>query len=548
MAKARVTHYILALGTIIFHDCGMQRGFVRAQCLDSEALLKVSYDDPSWRGESKVQIMVNESSPKVGSSNIEEMENEYPSDAPFSFEVCIPRDDTCGHISVTGPPKGLLEISWDGELLTETGPELMATEYDDTLSLVIATQFGNGCIPECDSDEAVFAYEYRSYRVGERRSPKGYNLEDQDGNKIIAQDGMSTNGGDYTAAGLYVERMCLPKNDCYRLFMGHFYAEYGEHVSVSFDGKTLFENRALHYESMNFGDGCPGITSCDPNEESTVKFFMTTDTIRQRSPLSWELKSYNDISRKIIHRGVQDTNLNITLHYDEICVPKGSCMAFSLGSPEDDSTRYNSAMYMLNMDDSIYRKSLYFPDPSLPAYQNLDTTYLGDCAEVLTTNPICYTENETLIELSFHTIPGGDSRSPSPKYHTYWSVSEIRESQMEESRLYPILSAETFILNYEFDSSYRVLQCIPNKDCLYSLLVINGDFEAYSIKMNGELLTADTNILEFDGNEYEVTGLDNCSYVSGGTIAGIAIASVILAGALIALSIFVIRRKSTGTK
>jgi len=338
-----------------------------------------------------------------------------------------------------------------------------------------------------------------------------------------------------TKAGIYAKRMCLPKKDCYRLFMGDFFAEDSEHVSISFDGKTLFESRAWYYESIHFGDNCSSTGGvCDPNKESMVKFFMSTSKDNRRSPLFWELKRYDDNSGgRIIHSGTQADNLNNTLHYDEICIPKGSCTTFSLGSPEDDSTRFNSARYMLSMDGVTYRKSFYFPDTSLSVNQNLDITYLGDCLETSMANSICSPEDETLVEVNFHTKQQGDDSStrPFPSLDNFWSVSKMGESGIIST----IVGGNDFIRDYEFDSSYRAIYCIPAKECLYSLTVINFDFETYSVKMNGELLTSDTTLEEYNGDTYEVTELGDCNSnsLSGGSIAGIIVAGIIVLLALI---------------
>ncbi len=528
----------------------MQHGKVYAQCSDSEALLKVSYNDPSWQGEyGKVRILVTGSSPAAGSTTIEEVEREHPSDTPFSFELCIPKDDTCGTLSVTGPPRYLLEISWDNQVLTEadTGPEIIRYKNDsmyyDTPTYVTAAQFGDGCIPDCENgDEALFQFQYKKRWVDRRWwMSKGYRLEDQNGNKIIAYDNQRLSDKQPLAkAGVYAKRMCLPKKDCYRLIMGNFWAEDGEHVSISFDDNALFESKAWYYESINFGEGCPSIRSCDPNEESTVKFFMATSVDIRRSSLYWELDTHDGGT---IRRGKQADDLNTTLHYDEICVPKGSCMTFSLGSPEDgESTRYNSARYMLSMDGVIYRRSLYYPTEGLPEDENLDTTYLGDCASTTMGNSICQHENETLFELNFQTSSKGDHSSPFMSKNNFWSISRIEESEIISNEMY---ANDFFLPDYEFNSYYRAIQCIPNEHCLY-LTVINNDYETYSVKLDGELLEAETTIAEFGDYEYEVTDLGVCDSLSGGAIVGIVVASVFVAGTLVALSIWTIRRSRKG--
>ncbi len=517
------TSAIIFLFLTIVLFCGAQR------CGSYETSLKIQYEVPPLEDQDYHVVELHVSSPpaQVDSYLIDETE-EYPSNAPFVFEMCIKKKVKCLQITVVGPSKYFYNISWGGREM-DIGPELKDERfYYDSDSHVQTTylttaEYGDSCGPQCENaDEAVFEYQYigaTKYRSRLYKSIEPYRVEDQYGNEIIARDEkFRTHGPAFTYEYLYVERKCLPKNDCYRFIMGDLYTAKSigdnEHVSVSFDGVTLFESRAWYFESFDFGNDCPGVRSCNAIKESSVEFTMVTWPSIEAAPISWELKKIHENSNadKTIHGRDQFSDTNVeALHHDRICVPKRACMAFYLYPPDSVTalSSYLVAEFKLSMDGIVYRKDSFNSDSN----GTVDITYLGDCTNMVTS--MCNITSETLLELNFLTASTGSDawNEDFPSNATgSWFISETKDLQSDDASRDPsslsILDSDEFISDYELNSSYKVLRCIPKKECLYSYSLFlhnDADFDDYSITLNGLQSFSDPVTIE----HFQMTRLNN---------------------------------------
>ncbi len=502
-------------------------------CGTYETSLKVFYEVQPLKERDNDVVELQIRSPPSQDNHLINITEEYRSDSPFVFETCVYKKIRCLQISVVGPSKLFYNISWDGQEM-EIGPELKneRTYYDSDVQTMYLTaaEYGDGCGPQCESkDEAIFEYQYiggTRYRSRLYKSIEPYRVEDQYGDKIIARDvGYRTHGPTLTYDYLYVERKCLPKNDCYRFIMGDFYTAKSigdnEHISVSFDGITLLESRAWYFESFDFGNGCPGVRSCNALKESTVEFSMVTWPSKEAAPIAWEVKEIHKNSEpETMHIRDQFSDTNVqTLHHDRICVPKGSCIAFYLDLPNSNAMLSTYiAEFKLSMDGIIYRKDSLYLDSS----GAIDTTYLGDCTNLVTS--MCNITSESLLELNFQTasIGSGAWNDNYPSNETgSWYISQTKDlrSARDTSLLldHPnnglsILSSNEFIRDYKLNSSYKVIRCIPIEECLYSLYIHKeADIIDYSITLNGLKSFADPLVV----NDFQMTHLDNNCEIAG---------------------------------
>jgi len=217
-------------------------------------------------------------------------------------------------------------------------------------------------------------YQYRDYYETGYRNPYDYEslairnwhyfVKDQNDNEIISGYAKNRNASltdeQETTAGLYVKYMCLPKNDCYSLVMrDDGVTALGDRVEVSFDNKPIFEDRNISFASVDFGDGCPGVRSCDLDKESTVQIFVSPIQDSRTRAVSWELTDRDATpGSRIIHTGEQSTNYVISLYYDEVCVPKQSCINFSLAEQQNDNKTLGFlGHYLVKMDDVAYQEA-----------------------------------------------------------------------------------------------------------------------------------------------------------------------------------------------
>ncbi len=504
---------------ILFSLYDMTNGLTSdTQCLDTEDLLEISYKVPNaYIDAETVTISVTTSIPTQ--NNETTYEYSYHSNDTFSFQSCITKESMCANVKVFGPPKDSYKIAWNGQVLDKTGPEL---EWDwfGIKNYLTATEFGDNCVPQCHNDEGLFEIQYRTTNYWSTNEP--YLVEDQKGNKIISYEKERLLG-----KYLHIERHCLPKNECYKFIMGDGYAmgtarRHNEHASISFDGKVLFESKSWFYESFDFGGGCPSTSFCDPENDSMLELFVSLKDSSSRR-LSWKWMIHKKSGSEILRNMTWPTNGIERLHHEKLCVPKGSCLSFSLISPTNDADG-TWAHYELSMDKTIYRKDNFWPDSVTSPSENPYVTYLGDCVEVK--DSVCGSSpDKELLELNFHTysigsdpsfphLPSSDTRS--------WKSWFIAGKEVIQDSNQGVVSSNDFFHDYELDSSYRVLQCISNEDCIDSLFVHEkADFAYYSIKLNGVLSTSDAVIVTSKqitsvASSYEVSLIDDgCELRSG---------------------------------
>lgn len=114
----------------------------------------------------------------------------------------------------------------------------------------------------------------------------------------------------------------------------------------------------------------------------------------------------------------------------------------------------------------------------------------------------------------------------------------------------------------QYDSTYRVIKCIPNIKCFYSLVIEDNSsksifYESHSIKVDDTISTADTVHYfyveglpsDMGGTQMYATAIDDCEgwSVSGGAIDGITMALLVVfvAGALMSMCVIRIGKRIT---
>ncbi len=520
--------------------------FVNGQCTNSsEALLKVSpiLDDDGnfeYYGRPKLnpQIRVNPSVSAVSKGFSWDRPGKklawvgtWTTTNRHSFETCLPRDIACGHIEVEGPPQSDFEVSWDGQIL-EKGPEVLGRVNHN----FTAVEFGEGCMPQCAADEGLYEAQYR--RIG------GYNYNGRSGRVDLEDCRVEDLSGNIITSyndklpdseNLWVDRKCLPKNDCYRFLMSNKYHPsdhniFGEHASISFDGETLFDEHAWYYETFEFGNDCKSRNAKE--EESTVELFISDAPEGEFSSWSWEMLMYNEKGDpEVFQSGKSSSNSDSTLHYNKMMVPKNSCMTFSFKIMDYKSTRFMLQQYELSYDGTVYRSGDITEDHII--------AHLGDCLEL--TKSVC-AKKEVLLEFDFQTASTSSYERKSPHLPVMFS----RGSWF----LKKLFSSQTTIRAYELDSSYRVVDCVSDRKCIYEFEIHEkSDIEYYEVKVDGTTLSSgsfrDDPGWRADGN-YMVTKFQNVDCVTpmgAGAKAGIIAPCLAFLSLVVAFIIYRKRRK-----
>ncbi len=497
--------------TIFLLHCGivMRYGlFAEGQCTNSsEALLRVSpiLDDHGffeYSGEATVKPEIRvQPLPSVVSKGFGWVEKKgilawrgtWTETSRSSFETCLPRDTACGHIEVQGPPQSDYEVMWDGQIF-EKGPEVLGSGNSN----FTAVEFGDGCVPACEADEGLYEAQYR--RLGGfsgKLDLEDCRVEDLSGNVITSYYDEKLPDTE----NLWVDRKCLPKNDCYRLIMSNEWRTYdksswGEHASISFNGETLFDENAWYYETFDFGNNCKPTDS--KLEESTIELFISDAPEGDFSSWSWEMLMYNKKGDpEIFQSGNSQSNPHSSLHYNKMMVPKNRCMTFSFKISDYNTTK-ELLQYELSFDGTVYRSGDIRDDHIV--------AHLGDCLEE--TESIC-AKKELLLEFDFQTTDTSSDERNSPYVPDMFKRGSWG--------LKHEFSSQNTIRAYELDSSYRVIDCVSNRKCYYTFEIReNSDIEYYEVKVDGALLSSGSHRdgigWRADGN-YMVTRFQNVDCV-----------------------------------
>ena len=129
-----------------------------------------------------------------------------------------------------------------------------------------------------------------------------------------------------------------------------------QRLVASFGDSVIFYRKMCTFAAVEFGDACP--------TESSIEFFLDSRPGSRTSPVFWDVTIVGGSggAQDAFYYNKQTSQYNITLHYDKICVPKNSCMVFSIYDPEYN--KFNRHNYELMMDGNVYRVSSFSGVPS----------------------------------------------------------------------------------------------------------------------------------------------------------------------------------------
>ena len=485
-------------------------------CNETEALLQVKYNitEDEW----------NSSRPPVVDKNrallyLQGNEIRYENFASVqNYEACLPRDE-CSQIAVGGLPTDAYKLSFDGKAV-DIGHEF----FFDGTNPVTSTTVGTDCTkpPICKDTEALLEIHYWSgsfyYNL------HYFRVEDKDGGKKLEEEPEGLYSLNQTFA-------CLPKDDsCYTFLIG------GENqwatgrrslpppsYSIIYDGELVGNSDSWLFDKVRFGGSCEPL--CNQDDESLIEFFMHDRTV-SKYEYKWDLNITDPSSSETVSSGVVPMGgVFPRLAHEIMCVPKGSCASFYITAPDVATL---SPVYSLTMDNVTYRKIQWFPDPLSVGSDNPNTN-MGSCD----VEGLCNAQTQDLFDLRLRLLPPATHEWPAiDSWDMKWNFG-YTEYEADDWRLQYLLR-DSYYNNraYELDSSYGVIECVPNGGCDLSFNMTPGSpIDSYTVKKNGIQLdhsrVGDVLMTPFG---------ENCSTVSnslsGGAIAGIVVACVVAVGAI----------------
>ena len=211
--------------------------------------------------------------------------------------------------------------------------------------------------------------------------------------------------------------------------------------------------------------------------------------------------------------------------------------------------------YAITMDDATYRNTQISRPNFGPTF---NTTFLGNCKQ-----SNCISE-EDLIEVSVRTpikfTQNGVKQTAIPSASTFtpgtidWQV-DYADGRYSE---YPEQSSGYFVYSdYELDTKFLALVCILSGDCVYDASILaDAPVMDYSVQQNGGSNVKTETHNQFEGSTSRdpylllVASLGercNSSSLSGGAIASIVIASIVVFVAVVG-GLYLLHKKNQRNK
>ena len=460
------------------------------ECDETHALLKVSFpitqdwDNNDISSHTSKRLAIRPSG-NIGNSTLSDNVYYY---TLVDYEQCIPKQGSCLEVTMSEIPLDTFEISWDGELIeTTTNDQYVGESGDDITSVEV----GDSCFPICNEEtEAMFEYQYWSGEGFE-----DYRVEDVNGMEVMGCDYSDEQCQQDTSDSLHTSRVCLPKEGedaCYRFVIGNMFQSLNGHIhetrySLKWDGGGLEKSASDMFDEVEFGSACKPV--CDTENESLVQLFMHYftsgyDCNGDNGPplpvdFSWEF-SWGDAAAT--KSGVFPSCTNTSLYHESICIPKNSCVKFTLSAPE--SRDFVRPVYELTMDGVVYRRSDMNIDEVTDEFDGLSqTTLMGSKCTV---DEVCES-GQALLEVDVVTpskYTHENETLPSIPETFTWTLAKVGQKTFTPSTL---PSANIFDQNImDLDTVYRTVQCVSEGAECELEFKLNSDVEVeYTLKRNG---------------------------------------------------------------
>jgi hypothetical protein len=476
-----------------------------------------------------------------------------------NYEICLPRDD-CLQVVVAGLPTDAYKIFF-GNKNVDINADFQFDDKNPVTSTEVGTCINN--TPTCEDTEALVEVQYWSGEFSYRQN--AFRIEDKNSNIIM-------NGGP-TVLGMYFLNStyaCVPRdNSCYTFLIGSGYVRDPSwplpSYSLFYDGKLVRKDDSFQFDSIQFGDACQ--PHCKQDNESLVEFFLYEDGSSEYE-YNWDLKLVTHDASDQSTSGVVPIGPDKSpLYHKIICVPKDSCSSFYISAPTEEHMA--RPIYSLAMDNTTYREIEWYPGWGLSdVTPNNQTTYMGSC----TVGDLCDEQSQDLFDLELHTpaeykLRDGRSSAMIPFGNITWNFdyTNVDERVPAILRSDALLSASQYnFVGYDIDSSYRTIECVPKGGCGFSFnITADSPVETYTVKKNGVQLDDSKEVEGLIKDELHDLVLEKLSVtpfgqncfptnpvppeperrLSGGAIAGIIIACLVVLGVLIGVIMGCLNRR-----
>ena len=323
---------------------------------------------------------------------------------------------------------------------------------------------------------------------------------------------------------------------------------------------------------MQFGGSCEPL--CNQDDESVIEFFMydSTNLPGVEYEYEWDLNITNPSSSETVSSGVVPVGLGDSpLVHNIMCVPKSSCSSFHITAPNvtrevvrqvpaepitntterDDIVWVNETsyeefplrpVYSLTMDNVNYRKVLW-----RTLGGDNQTTNMGRC----TVEGLCDVQTQDLFDLELHTA----AKYEWPSIDTLrWNFGFTEFENSNDWRLQYLLQDSHYNDRaYDLDSSYGVIECVPKDGCDLSFnITVESPVDSHTVKKNGIQLDHSRVEGEERWGWWDVLMTrfgQNCfpasNSLSGGAIAGIAVACIVAVSAIVLCLVVWCKRRQT---
>ena len=439
-------------------------------------------------------------------------------DTPTFVPFCVPADkcltvkiqvNTDTEFDTEFPP---FSVIYDATTLTLLGPFPR-----DPFVFYFYGQVGASCEVACDDDHVLLEIEAMT---GQFYDDYDWQVIDDSTNEVVraclpdatplgSNDTYYTKFCYWSADSWFRDRVCVPKDGCYRFVAGddasYFYVST---LKVSLGGESVLQAEPFRFETVlllhsESPDACSSTTTsaCQgkvyPSEEEMEIFiFHSAVLYDDTAVLTWNAKlvdpngSTNEVETTVVAGGRP-------LQYKRLCIP--GCASFDVSSMSSNS-------YEVRVDGTIYVQS-----PSGIGFVD-NEVFISDSdykrpyiVGSLCRSNVCEGSGQSLVEVGIRYAPqlpdsyretGGRSLSTNS-----WEVNDIPKFKVEPDAQFinPLVYGEG-LPRRQLGKSYRNQFCLKdwyvakesnNGGCTALMVYLGGESmtESYSVSVNGKLFS-----------------------------------------------------------